>query len=215
MDGCTGKMNRISIFVFSLLFISYDISADDAISVLMQRMKSDTAVKISYQENRTLELFDQPWQGSGNMYSTAAGIMLREQLQPRRLLMAINKNDLLYYDPNKNIRHQGKMEEGDPLTLQFTVFQALINADEQLLRSIYKIEFINKPKRWMMTLSSKKNDSGFSIIVSGPLSKKVDTIIIKQADGDTTEFMLEADNTVLNEQVVNTVKRLYGELIGE
>jgi len=215
MDGCTGKMNRISIFVFSLLFISYDISADDAISILMQRMKSDAAVKISYQENRTLELFDQPWQGSGNMYSTAAGIMLREQLQPRRLLMAINKNDLFYYDPDNNIRHQGKMQEGDPLTLQFTVFQALINADEQLLRSIYNIEFINKPKRWMMTLTSKKSDSGFSIIVSGPLSKKVDTIIIKQADGDTTEFMLEADNTVASEQVVNTVKRLYGELIGE
>jgi len=215
MDGCTDKMNRISLLIYSLFFISYDISADDSISALMKRMHSDVAVKISYQENRTLELFDQSWQGSGNMYSTATGIMLREQLQPRRLLMAINKNELFYYDPDKHIRHQGKMQEGDPVTLQFAVFQALINADEGLLRRLYNIEFIRKPQRWLMTLSSKQTDSGFRIIVSGPLSKKVDTIIIEQADGDLSEFMLADDNTVTSEQVVNTVKRLYGELIGE
>jgi hypothetical protein len=215
MDGCAGKMNKISLLMLSLLIISSNINADDSLFALMQRMRSDTAVKISYQEIRTLELLDQPWQGSGIMYSTPAGVMLREQLQPKRLLMAINNNDLFYYDPGQHIRHQGTMAEDDPLTLQFAVFQALINADEALLRRLYQIDFLSKAQRWLMTLTSKQTGSAFSIVVSGPLLQKVDTIVIRQADGDLSEFMLTSDKNMSGEDVLHTVTQLYTELIGE
>ena len=207
-------MNRF-VLVSCMFFSSYAVFADDSLSALMQRMKSNKPVKISYQETRTMELFDQAWQGNGFMYSTPAGLMLQEQQQPHRLLMAVNKNDLFYYDPDNNIRHQGKIQEDDPLTLQFAVFKALINADEALLNRLYQIDFVTKPKRWVMTLRSKEDVSDFSIVVSGPLLQKVDTIIVTQADGDLSEFMLKNEENVSAEQVLRSVNYLYAELTGE
>ena len=84
-------MNKLLVLI---LFMISPVYAGDSLSALMQRMQSEVAVKINYQEIRTLELFDQAWQGSGHMYSTPDGIMLREQIQPKRLLMAVNKEEL-------------------------------------------------------------------------------------------------------------------------
>lgn len=205
-------MNKLLVLI---LFMISPVYAGDSLSALMQRMQSEVAVKINYQEIRTLELFDQDWQGSGHMYSTPDGIMLREQIQPKRLLMAVNKEELFYYDVENQVRHQGKMQQDDPLTLQFAVFYALINADEALLSRLYQIHFVTNSLRWLMTLTPKQAESGLSIVVSGPLSQKMDTIIIKQADGDLSEFMLQSSENSTGEQVTKTVNRLYAELVGK
>lgn len=205
-------MSRVVILIVLLINNAY---AQDSLSALMQRMHSDSAVKMSYQQTRTMELFDQVWHGNGYMYSTPAGIMLREQLKPNRLLMAVNKDSLFYYDVEKQIRHQGTMQEGDPLLLQFAVFQALINADEVLLKHLYQIDFVTKPERWLMTLTPKQTDVGISIVVSGHLLQKLDTIIIKQADGDLSEFMLQTEEKVSSENISIIVNQLYAELVGK
>ena len=73
-----------SIFLVIMGLTANDLVAEDSVSSLMHRMKSQTAVKISYQETRILELMEQPWQGSGYMYSMPPDLMIREQLQPQR-----------------------------------------------------------------------------------------------------------------------------------
>ncbi len=189
--------------------------ADDSFSGVIQRMKSDVAVKITYQETRTLELMDQPWQGSGYMYSTSAGLMLREQTKPQRLLMGVDNSKMYYYSPSEHIRYQGQLNEDKQLKLNFSVFKALINADEAMLKKIYHIEFSLKPQRWVITLKPKeKVESGFQIIVSGLLEKKVDTIIIKQEDGDLSEFMMTTDNTSTSKQIEQSISQLMTELVG-
>lgn len=235
MDGCTGEMInyksnthisegeggkgrlKYSLHVFFICFISFltnNIQADDSISAVMQRMKSDTAVKIAYQETRTLELLDQPWQGSGYLYSMPPDLMIREQILPQRLLMGVKANKMFYLDSENDVRHQGEMDENNPLSLNIAVFKALINADEVLLSSIYQLEFSTQPQRWMMTLKPKQDsESGFSIVVSGLSNQQADTIIIKQADGDLSEFMLQ--NNVTGHEINKQVDQLYAELVGE
>lgn len=201
--------------VFLLSIFASNISADDSLSALMQRMKSDSAVKIAYQETRTLELMDQPWLGSGYMYSMPSGLMLREQLKPQRLLMGIDNSKMYYYSPEDKIRYQGELEDDPKLKLNFSVFKALISADQALLKRIYQVDFSLKPKRWVMTLKPKKKaESGFKIIVSGLLEDKVDTIIIKQEDDDLSEFMLNTDNNSTDNEIKQTINQLYSELVG-
>ncbi|MGZ8188762.1 MAG: hypothetical protein ACXWTN_08390, partial [Methylosarcina sp.] len=56
-------------YFFGLILLSLltapNSRADDTLSEVVRCMQSDKAVRLAYQENRTLELMDQPWQGSG------------------------------------------------------------------------------------------------------------------------------------------------------
>ena len=204
-----------SVFLMSLIGLAANDSvAEDSVSTLMQRMKSETAVKIAYQETRMLELMEQPWQGSGFMYSMPPDLMIREQLQPQRLLMGVKADAMFYYDPVNDVRHQGEMDEDDSLSLNLAVFKALINADEALLNSLYQVEFSSAAQGWKMTLKNKHEiDSGFSILVSGLPDQQADKISIKQADGDSSEFLLQKNNA--GDAINKTVQQLYQELLGE
>ena len=205
-------------FKFTFLFFAMLTSsighAEDSLSALMQKIKSESAVKIAYQEIRTLELMDQPWHGSGYMYSMSPDIMIREQLLPQRVLMGIKGDKMFYFEPADDVRHQGEMDENDSLSLNFAVFKALINADEILLRKMYLVELSTEPQRWVMSLKPKQDgESGFSIVVSGLLDQQVDTIRIRQADGDLSEFMLQKDSA--GDEIKASIDQLYQELRGE
>lgn len=209
------KLQRLGVIFFGCLCLTTNFClAEDSLSTLMQKMQSDSAVKMSYQEIRTLELMDQPWHGSGVMYSIAPDLMIREQLKPQRLLMGIKGDKMFYYDPANHLHHQAELSEENPMSLNIAVFKALINADEALLKRMYLIEFNAQSERWMMTLKSKQEgQSGFNIVVSGLSGQAADTIITKQVDGDLSEFMLQQQAT--GDEVKKTATLLYKELVGE
>lgn len=94
---------------------------------MMQRMKSDTAVRIAYTETRTLELMETSWQGSGYLYSLPPDRMLKAQLAPQRLLMAVEGGRMFYFDPVQGVRRQGEMDADHPLTLNLAVIKALLH----------------------------------------------------------------------------------------
>jgi len=203
-----------SSFFICLLMFSANSHADDTLLSLMQKMQSDTAVKMHYKEIRTLELIDQPWHGSGYMYSIAPDLMIREQVKPQRLLMGIKGDQMFYFDPESHLRYQAEMTEDNPLSLNIAVFKALINGDEALLKQMYSIRFNSKPKRWLMTLKPKQqSESEFRIIVSGLAGKAADTIITKQVDGDLSEFMLQPLS--VGDEVKIKATQLYKELVGK
>lgn len=188
--------------------------AEDTLSALMHRMQSDTAVRIAYRETRTLELMERPWQGSGYMYSRSPGLMIKEQLQPERVLMGIEGDRMIYFDPVNDVRHQGEMDQDSPLSLNVAVFKALISADEALLHRLYRVEFSSEAQGWVMTLKPKRDsESGFNIVISGPAGQQADSIKVTQADGDFSEFSLWQDAE--GDEVNDTVNRLYQELLGE
>lgn len=202
----------LGLVLFSLLG-GQTCQSDDSLSQVMQRMQSDKIARIAYRETRTLELMQRPWQGRGYMYSLPPDLMIKEQLQPERLLMAVKGDQMFYFDPVNDVRHQGVMGEDNPLSLNIGVFRALINADEALLHRLYWVDFSSSAQRWSMTLKPKQNrDSGF-IIITGLAHKQPDTIKVKQPDGDLSELSLQPDTN--GHDVEATVKRLYRELLGE
>lgn len=203
---------KFGIGLMALIFSSTG-RAEDTLTALMQRMQSDTAVKIAYSETRTLELMESPWLGSGYMYSLPPDLMIREQLLPERVLMAVKGEQMFYYDPSENVRRQGEMDYDSPLTLNLTVFKALINADENLLHKVYRVDFASREQGWIMTLKPKQSkESGFSIVISGPAGQQANRIEVKQPDGDSSEFALHKDAEGV--EVEAEVNRLYLELQG-
>ncbi len=207
------KTLKLIILLF-LIFPFNSAYSQDTLSSLMQTMKSDQATRIAYKETRILELIDEPWKGSGFMYSLPPDLMVKEQLLPKRVLMGIKGDKMFYFDQTNNFRHQGELDNNDLISLNVAVFKALITADEALLHSMYQVDFISTSKGWSMNLKPKNNkDLGFSTIVTGATNQQIDKISIKQSDGDSSEFMLQKDAS--GERVKNIATRLYQELQGE
>lgn len=203
-----------SIFLLFLALSFNNAYSKDSLSSLMQAMKSEQATRIAYKETKTLELMDQPWEGSGFMYSLPPDLMVKEQLLPKRVLMGIKGDKMFYFDQQNNFRHQGELDKNDLISLNVAVFKALINADEALLRNMYQVDFSSTAKGWTMNLTPKNNQElGFSTLVSGATDQQVDKISMKQADGDSSEFTLQKDAS--GERVENIAIRLYQELQGE
>jgi hypothetical protein len=204
----------IKLIIVLLTTLNFNISyAEDTLSSLMQRMKSNDAVKMAYQEIRTLELMDKPWKSSGYMFSIPPDTLIKEQLFPERILMAVRGNELFYIDPANNVHHQGAMDDDNPQSLSIALFKALHNGDETLLKKLYGVDFSTQSQRWTMLLKPKLNpESGFSIIVSGLSDKSADMIRIKQPDGDLSEFILQQVGSTDKNTLNRALKQLNREI---
>ena len=183
--------------------------AEDSLLKLMQKLKSEPTPRVAYKETRHLKLMTEPWHGSGYLYSLPPELMILEQLQPQRLLMGVKGNKAFYFDPGKNERHQEDLGSDDGLNIPITVFKALANANEALLRSLYQIDFTSSPQDWLMELKPKQKAGPISkIIVSGLSGQQANKIYILQEDGDTSEFILQ-------KATGGGISKLYQELLGE
>ncbi|MCK5830835.1 MAG: hypothetical protein KAH20_11095 [Methylococcales bacterium] len=203
------------LIVLLLIYFSINTAfAKETLTTLMQGMKSETATRLAYKEIRILELMDQPWEGSGFMYSLPPDLMVKEQLLPKRIVMGVKGDKIFYFDQEKGFHHQGELDKNDPISLNIAVFKALINADEDLLRSLYQVNFDSGSKGWTVTLKPiSNNENGFSTLVSGTTHQQIDKISMKQADGDVSNFSLRKDAS--GDRVKNIANRLYQELLGE
>ncbi|MDD5276952.1 MAG: outer membrane lipoprotein carrier protein LolA [Methylovulum sp.] len=211
-----GRVKRLWLALFLCLaaLFANEAYAETPLSALMRSMKSDAAVRMAYQETRTLELMDKPWKGSGYLYSLPPDLMIKEQVQPERVLMAIKGDKMFYFEPANKVRHQVEIAEDNPLSLNVGVFKSLINADEALLHRLYQVEFHARTKDWAMILTPKQDTrSGFSILISGLAQQQADTLKVKQADGDFSEFTMQKD--AAGAEVKTAADRLYRELLGE
>jgi Outer membrane lipoprotein carrier protein LolA-like len=185
-------------------------SAEDSLLSLLKKLKSEPTPRVAYEETRHLKLMTEPWHGSGYLYSLPPELMIREQIKPERVLMGVKGNKAYYFDSAKNERHQQDLGSGDEINSPVTVFKALVNADEALLRSLYQIDFTSSPQDWSLELKPKQKTGLVSkIIVSGQSGQQANKIYILQEDGDTSEFNLQKAYGGGN------VNKLYKELLGE
>lgn len=211
-------MNKTSIHIFSvvILFLATisTVQAEDSLTALMQRIKANPASKVTYQETRTLKLLTEPWHGSGYLYSLPPDLMIREQLQPERLLMGVKGNKTYYYDIKNDSRHQAEMDGDSEENMPLAVFKAIVNADEILLRKVYDIEFSTSEGAWSMNLKPKQSSGSISrIIVSGLSEQPANKVSIMQEGGDLSEFILQKESGASKDNAA--INKLFHELQGE
>ncbi len=190
------------------------VYAEDSLLKLMQKLKSEPTPRVAYQETRNLKLMTEPWHGNGYLYSLPPELMVLEQLKPERVLMGVKGDKAFYFDPGKNERHQTDLVGDNELNVPLTVFKALVNADEALLRSLYQVDFTSSPQDWLMELKPKQKTGSVSkIIVSGQSGQQANKIYILMEDGDSSEFKIQKDDGAGKSS--GNITRLYKELLGE
>ena len=198
-------------YAISLLLLSFQAIAEDTLVTVLERMRSTTAIKLAYQETRFMDMLDQPWHGRGFMYSVPGNIMIKEQTEPEKILMAIIDDKMFYYDIDNDIRHQGKLDEDNPMSLNIAVFKALMSADRKLLEQFYHIDFIPGETHWEIILSDKNNpDSNFKIIIQGPAGQAANHIVIQQDEDDKS--VLKLSQTATDSSVEQYIQALLKQL---
>ena len=191
------------------------VSSLETLESAIARMKPETAAKIQYQETRYLELLDKPWQGSGHLFAQVPDKMIKEQRYPQREIMGVNGTRMYYFDPFKQMRHQGELQNDKRTSFHLLAFLAIINGDLQLLRDNFQLQFAVGKAHWKLLLTAKgvTDANNERIEINGLLGKAADRITVFMEDGERTEYRL--NKIAEGVQLKKKIMQLFSELKGD
>jgi hypothetical protein len=160
----------------------------------LQRFRQTAATQYRYEETRTLELMAAPWKGKGYLLSSPDGTLVKLQLSPERIIMAISGERMMYYDSAHGQRQSAPLGQGGPMAEQVGAFRAILQGRTAELRSGYDIRTETRDKRWTLHLAGKARKAGEPppvLEISGDENLRRRHILIRQPDGEKTEYALE------------------------
>lgn len=166
--------------------------ADEALPQVLARLRQDGEGKFQYQETRTLELATAPWQGQGYMLTDGKGSLVKLQLAPQRVIMAVSQQRLYYYDPSLQQRHELPLDYADPAAGQIVVFRSLLQGRSEDFQADYAFAAEQHDAFWRLTLTPKTgHETAARIEIAGDDRVRSRQITILQADGDSTVYRIE------------------------
>lgn len=186
------------------------------LQALLGRIRQNASAEFYYREIRQLELASSPWQGEGSMLSGADGSLIKLQLQPTRVIMAIAEGRMYYWDAEQQQRHTAPLGRSGQGSELITVFVAMLQGHADDLKSNYDFVPEQHGKRWTLRLTPKPepgNEDAPTIEISGDEDQRKQHVLIRQADGESTEYhMLK---TAEGQSLDDAIRRLLREAIGD
>lgn len=189
------RLRHILIVGF-LLLISFDPiigGANDARSAVLSRMTATTAIKIPYKEVREIDLLEEPWIGTGYFYINPPDTVIRYQTNPSHMVLAAKGKRMWFYDMDNNLRQGSDVVSDEPIGLMVSIFQSIVNGDQQNLLGQYDDDFVSNENSWELTLKPKPSKTVSEIThitLSGKSESEVNEFVVFQSDGDSTTFHL-------------------------
>jgi len=169
--------------------------ADETLlSELLTRIRQNSQAQFRYEETRILELAASPWHGQGYMLSGADGRLVKLQLQPARVIMAIAEQRMYYWDPQQNQRHSAALDSAGPAGEQIKAFRSILQGRTDELQTSYDLAAEKQGKQWRLRMTPKPelNADIIPVIeISGDDEDKQRRILIRQADGESTEYRMQ------------------------
>lgn len=166
-----------------------------------------------YQETRQLELATSPIETQGLMLTDNKGSLVKLQLKPERIIMAISGDALHYWNPAQNQRHQMPVSAGEDAAQQILLFRQLLQGRFDELQQHFQLEAESDDKGWTLRLQPKQADESLiaAITVSGNSSGR--HMIIRQSDGDSSEYRITPSDpqTAQNYRISALLQEAAGE----
>jgi hypothetical protein len=189
---------------------------ESELQALLGRIRQSGSAEFHYEETRKLELASSPWQGQGNMLSGADGSLIKLQLQPTRVIMAIAEGRMYYWDPEQKQRHTAPLGQSGQASDLITVFIAILQGHADELKPSYDFPPEQHGKRWTLRLTPKpelSNEDAATVEISGDEDGRKQQVLIRQPDGESTEYRMV--KTAEGQQLDNVIQRLLLEAMGD
>jgi hypothetical protein len=187
----------------------------DTLNVL-ESFRQTAAAEYRYEETRTLEMMAAPWKGSGYLFSSPDGTLIKLQLSPDKAVMAISGDRMLYYDAAHGQRQSAPLSFAGPMAEQIGTFRAILQGRAEELMSAYDIRSEIRGKHWKLRLTAKEygdGEPGLAVEISGDAAQLRRHIAIQQPDGEKTEYVME--KTGEGKHLEKPIQRLLSEALGE
>jgi len=200
-----------------LLFAPILGFADDSkLTELLAHIRQTGPAQYQYQETRQLELATSPWQGQGIMLTDGNGSLVKLQLQPTRVIMAITNDSMIYWDPEQDQRHTMPIAYAGPAAAQILVFRSILQGRAEELQPNYDFVAEQHDKHWTLRLTPKaehSDDQTAVIEISGDGDDQQRRIVIRQTDGESTEYHI--DKALPKQAEAYSIPQLLQEATGE
>jgi len=205
-----------SLFLLLALLPVAGLADEAVLTELLARIRQTDQSFFRYEETRILELASSPWHGQGYMLSGPDGSLVKLQLQPARVIMAIAEQRMYYWDPQQNQRHSAALGSAGPAGEQITVFRSILQGRTEELQTSYDLVAEKQGKQWTLRMTPKpelSNDEIPAIEISGDEEDKQRRILIRQADGESTEYRMQKASAAQQQEY--SFQHLLLEAIGE
>ena len=204
---------KFCMYVCLVLLPMLGLADEISLPELLARIRQTGQSQFRYEETRVLELASSPWHGQGFMLSDADGRLVKLQLQPARVIMAIADQSMYYWDPEQNQRHSAALGSAEGAAQQIMVFRSLLQGRTEDMQLSYNCTAEKQGKQWLLRMVPKpefSSDETPTIEISGDEDDQQRRIMIRQAYGESTEYRLQK-----SAETQDSIQRLLQEAKGE
>lgn len=190
-------------------------AAEAELGELLGRIRQSGAAEFRYEETRTLELATAPVRSSGHMLLGTDGSLVKLQLLPKRVIMAVAGERMWYWDPELKERHAAPLGQAGTAG-QIIVLRALLQGEADRLKPSFDFAVERHGKHWRVRVSPKPgaNDTDApSIELSVDENQPKREILVRQGDGETARYSME--KTAEGPNLDYSIQRLLEEAAGE
>lgn len=205
-------MTRYLALLMWLIPIS-GICDDSKLDQVLGHFAQDQQGVFNYQETRHLELVSTPWHGEGLMLTASDGSLVKLQLQPERIIMAISGDNLYYWHPGQNQRHNMPISFGEDAARQILIFRQILQGQLSSLQQQYDLTADTDGQHWSLQLRPKPSTEQFISAISISGNQQQRQIVIQQRDGESSEYRIEKADPQITAQY--SISQLLQEASGE
>jgi hypothetical protein len=192
MNNAMSFMNKrcIAIGLSGLLlcllsFVSHAENTWD-LDQLMRALASTPSGHASFIEKKNIAVLDKPVESSGELFYTAPDRLEKRTLKPKPESMLLEKDKLTVEQRGK--KHVLSLQSYPEIAAFIDSIRGTLAGDRKALEKSYKLSLSGSQEDWKLNLlpsQDKMKKVVSSIIISGA-NQLVQTIEIKQADGDSS-----------------------------
>ena len=185
------RLLQLCLLICSLVYVS--ISHAEATWDLDQLMQSLAASKnghASFIEKKSIAILDKPVESSGELFYTAPDRLEKRTLKPKAESMVLDKDKLIVEQRGR--KHVLSLQSYPEIAAFIDSIRGTLAGDRKALERTYKLNMTGTQQDWVLSLlplEDKMKKVVTCINISGS-GNSLETIEIKQADGDSSLMMI-------------------------
>ena len=183
-----------TVFLLLIAMALYPVqaTAQDTLTNVLERIRVQETRHFSYRETRTLQLLAEPWQASGDLYTSPQQMVIAQQA-PTPVFTVISANRMQHIDAGQDINRSLKLEQ--PFAVPgMEPFMLLLygTTGHSELEQDYVISFDSSGQRWFLQLAPRQHTEAgvIRMQLSGDSDHGPDHLMLVHADGDRREWQL-------------------------
>jgi len=156
----------------------------------MQSLATIRSGHASFIEKKSIAILDKPVESSGELFYTAPDRLEKRTLKPKAESMVLDKDKLIVEQRGR--KHVLSLQSYPEIAAFIDSIRGTLAGDRRALERSYKLSMIGTQQDWNVTLlplEDKMKKVVTSINISGS-GNTLETIEIKQADGDSSLMMI-------------------------